>query len=111
MNIEQKKHGAVTVIKPVGPVALDDADQLRAQLLEARSRSFGRLVLDASALPFIDSRGLEALMEVNAAFADAGQDLKLCALNEVVREVLELTELASSFEMFEDVNSAVRSFL
>ena len=111
MEIRQQKHGAVTVLKPMGPVTLEDADGLREQLLEVRSKSLGRLVLDTSAMPFIDSRGLEVLLDVNEELARSGQALKLCGLNDVMREVLELTDLSSSFEHFEDVTSAVRSFL
>jgi anti-anti-sigma factor len=111
MNIEHHKHGAVTVLRPVGPVTLDDADQLRDRLLEEKGRTLGRLVLDATAVPFIDSRGLEGLIEVNDEYAGIGQALKLCGLTDVVREALEITDLAGSFEMFEDVNAAVRSFL
>ena len=40
-----------------------------------------------------------------------GRALKLCAVNKTIRQVLELTALVSQFEHFEDVNSAVRSFL
>jgi anti-anti-sigma regulatory factor len=40
-----------------------------------------------------------------------GRALKLCAVNKTVRQVLELTELVSHFDHFDDVNSAVRSFL
>ncbi|MHC5002491.1 MAG: STAS domain-containing protein [Planctomycetota bacterium] len=111
MNIERNTHGAVNVLKPVGAVTAEGADRLRDQLVEVSRQSLGRIVLDFSAMPFIDSRGLEVLIEFNEELVTSGRALKLCALNDVVREVLELTELAPSFEQFEDVNSAVRSFL
>jgi anti-anti-sigma factor len=111
MQIHEKKHGAVTVIRPQGPITGSDAEQLKTALLEGVNRSLGRLVLDASSVPYVDSRGLEVLLEVNEELARSGQSLKLCGLNEVVREVLELTDLASLFEHFADVNSSVRSFL
>jgi anti-anti-sigma factor len=68
-------------------------------------------VLDASAIQFVDSKGLEALVDAYDAIAQTGQSLKLCGVNETIRQVLELTELASRFEHFADVNAAVRSFL
>lgn len=111
MEIREQKHGAVTALKPCGPVTEDDADQLKTRLLAVRSKSLGRLVLDVSAVPFVDSRALEALLDVTDELAKSGQALKLCGENEVVREVLELTDLASMFEHFDDVNSGVRSFL
>lgn len=111
MKIEEKNHGAVTVLKPVGPVAKEDADTLLERLLEARARSLGRLVLDAAAVPYIDSRGLEVLLDVSDELGRSGQTLKLSGLQEAVREVLELTDLASTFDHYDDVSTAARSFL
>jgi len=111
MEIQQQTHGAVTALKPLGPLTESDADQLKTALLEVRARSLGRLVLDLSSVPFVDSLGLEALLDVTEELSKSGQALKLSGENDVLREVLELTDLASSFEHYEDVNSAVRSFL
>ncbi|MHC4992056.1 MAG: STAS domain-containing protein [Planctomycetota bacterium] len=111
MVIQEENHGAVSVVRPIGPIAKDDAERLRHRLAELRKESLGRLVVDTTSVPFVDSRGLEVLLQVSEDLAESGRVLKLCCLNEVLREVLELTELASMFEHFEDVNAAVRSFL
>jgi anti-anti-sigma factor len=111
MNIERNTHGAVTVVKPVGAVAQADADALYAELSDVNRQSLGRIVLDVSGVPFMDSRGLEILLELNDELATSGRALKLCGLSDLLREVLELTDVLSSCECFEDVNSAVRSFL
>lgn len=111
MQILEQRHGAVTVVCPHGPLIAGDADTLKARLDEVVSRTTGRFVLDASAVSFIDSRGLEALLDVTEQLLRGGQAMKICAANEVVREVLELTDLATLFEQYEDVHSAVRSFL
>jgi anti-sigma B factor antagonist len=73
--------------------------------------SLGRVVIDMSAVPFVDSKGLESLVDLTEEMAKSGQVLKLCAPSKTVREVLELTAVVSMFDHFEDVNSAVRSFL
>ncbi len=111
MEIIEQKQGAVTVVKPVGPLVQPAADDLLRRMLQVRARSLGRLVLDASGISYADSRGLEVLVELAEALAQAGQGLKICGVNDVMREVFELTELTSTFEHFADVNSAVRSFL
>jgi len=64
-----------------------------------------------SAVPFVDSIGLEALVGLSEEMGRSGQTLRLCAANKTVREVLELTDLTSHFDHFEDANTAVRSFL
>jgi anti-sigma B factor antagonist len=111
MEIHEQRQGAVTVLRPVGPLCAQDADQLKQLVTEVMSRSLGRFVVDASEVPFVDSRGLEVLKETTDELAESGQALRLCGANETVREVLELTSLAEFFEHYTDVNSAVRSFL
>jgi anti-sigma B factor antagonist len=71
----------------------------------------GRLVLDMSDIPFVDSKGLEVMVELAEEMAGQGQSLKLSSIGKTVREVLEITELVSHFDHFDDVNSAIRSFL
>ncbi|MFN0011779.1 MAG: STAS domain-containing protein [Phycisphaerales bacterium] len=111
MQIEQNRQGAVTIIRPIGALVGPDADAFKAVLSEAMSKSLGRLVVDASAVPWADSRGLEVLVEASDELAHSGQMLKLCGAGETLREVLEITDLAAGFEHFHDATTAVRSFL
>jgi len=111
VEITENRHGAVAVVKPTGPLMGADAERLKAHLADVTSRSLGRFVLDASAIPLADSRGLEVLAEAAQELGDSGQTLRMCGAGETLREVLELTELAGLFEHYADVNTAVRSFL
>ncbi len=111
MEMQEQRQGAVTVLKPVGPLCQDDASQFRKRAGELLTRSLGRFVVDASAIPYVDSKGLEGLVELTEILGQSGQVLKLCAVNDTLREVLDLTDLASMFEPYEDVTAAVRSFL
>jgi anti-anti-sigma factor len=110
MDIEEQTQGAVLVIRPTGPVAGADAEQFGQRLLEALKETRGRYVLDASAVPFVDSKALEALVRVNEAMYATGQAMKVCGLNDTLRQVLRVTGLARLFEQFEGVSAAVRSF-
>lgn len=111
MEIQEQRQGAVTVLKPMGALAQGDADQFKSLAAGVVVRSLGRIVVDASAVAYVDSRGLEVLVEITDELSQGGRALRLCGTNETVREVLELTDLADRFEHFEDVTSAVRSFL
>ena len=111
MDIQEQRQGAVTVLKPQGPLVAQDADQFRVALRAVLGTSLGRFVVDASEIPYVDSRGLEVLKEATEQLSDSGQALRLCGANETVREVLDLTDLSKLFEHYQDVNSAVRSFL
>ena len=111
MEISTQRQGAVSVVKPQGALLQAEAEQVKTTLLQTASANLGRVVLDMEAIPFVDSRGLEVLVEVSEELSEGGQVLKLCGANKTVREVLEITELAAQFEYFEDASSAARSFL
>lgn len=111
MQIQEQRQGAVVMIKPAGPLAGGDADVFRQRVMNVREQSMGRFVVDASAVPFVDSRGLEVLSELHRELEKSGQALKVCGLNETVREVLDLTEVAGAVEQYADAGDAVRSFL
>ena len=111
MKIHEHLQGAVTVLRPEGPLIESDAAVLKQRLLQTLSASLGRFVVDMSTIPYVDSKGLEALVEVTEEMGRSGQALRMCGANKTVREVLELTDLASHFEHFQDANTAVRSFL
>lgn len=111
MDINEQTKGAVRVLKPRGPLVQADADEFKRRASGTAQAALGRLVIDASSIPYVDSRGLEVLSELSEELSISGQTLKICAANETVREVLDLTDLSSLFEHYEDVNAAVRSFL
>ena len=111
MKITEQRQGAVTVLKPEGPLTDADVQPFKQKLMETLSGSLGRFIVDMSAVPFVDSKGLEVLLDVTEEMGKSGQVLRLCAANKTIREVLELTELASQFDHFDDANTAVRSFL
>lgn len=111
MRITETRQGAVVVLKPEGALIENDAAAAKAKLMSTVAASLGRFVVDLSAVPYVDSKGLEALVEVTEELGRGGQALRLCCANKTVREVMEITDLASLFEHFEDTNTAVRSFL
>ena len=111
MEMPIQQRGAVVVVRPTGPLTATEAETFRTRIRELMHENLGRVVIDASALPYVDSGGLESLADLAQDLAQSGKGLKLCAANETLRQVIELTGLSPQFEHFEDTNAAVRSFL
>lgn len=111
MEIRTQQHGAVAIAKPMGPITGSDADAFRARLRELIRENLGRIAIDATALSYVDSHGLESLADAAQELAQGGQGLKLCGASETIKQVIQLTGLGRQFEHFDDINSAVRSFL
>jgi anti-anti-sigma factor len=111
LEIQEQRHGAVTVLKPMGPILQGETVMLRQRLNETISRSMGRIVIDATLVAYVDSPGLELLVQTTDQMAHSGRSLRLAGATETLREVLELTGVGDRFEHYADVNTAVRSYL
>ena len=107
MKVDEQRRGEVMVVTPQGPLIGSDAEQLGGRLVKAVNDGQGTIVLDASKIAFVDSRGLEALVDAAEQLIRGGRALKMAGANATLREVLELTELASLFEYFDDVDAAM----
>lgn len=111
MEILEHPHGAVLVLKPIGALVESDATAFRAKAFEVSTKMLGRMVVDASAIPYVDSSGVEALLDLTEKLGEGGRPLKLCSTPPTLRQVLELTGWIEAFELCDDVPVAVRSFL
>ena len=93
MDIDVKEIGKVTVVAPHGDVDMAVADDVRARLTQLVDRGRAHLVLDLAAVMYIDSSGLGAVVAAMKHARAAGGDLKVCALEQDVRSVFEMTHL------------------
>lgn len=84
-------HAAVT-----GEVDADNCAEMGASLLQGGT-SEAELVLDVSALAFIDSSGISELLRVREAMIEAGGSMVLRDPTDNVRRVLEITGLTETF--------------
>jgi anti-sigma B factor antagonist len=93
IDIEVKEIGTVTVVAPRGDVDMAVAEDVRRRLADIVDRGRARLVLDLGAVVYIDSSGLGALVAAMKRARAAGGDIKVCALENDVRALFEITRL------------------
>jgi anti-anti-sigma factor len=111
VNIQISHDDRVTVVQITGSV-----DSLTAQdLMHALSREVVadriRLVADFSGVEYTSSAGLRALLATLKDARGQGGDLRLAAVRPAVRKVLELSGFTSILKIFDDVPTAVASFM
>lgn len=111
MEIAETTHGAVSVLKPLEPVTGDDAQAFLARVQQTVPVSLGRIAVDCGRITHVDSAGLEAFVTAGQKLLAVGHALKLFEVNDTLREVFELTDTASLFEFYTDLNAATRSYL
>ena len=64
MKVDTQLHGSVSVLVPHGPLAGDELADFRRELQTAIDQKSGRVVIDMSDVPYLDSSGIESLMEL-----------------------------------------------
>ncbi|HEY5674549.1 MAG TPA: STAS domain-containing protein [Malonomonas sp.] len=109
LNIQEQGEIVKIEVKEERMDAHNSGD-LKEQMLQLFDEGKCNLVIDLSAVRFVDSSGLGALVSgfKNASARDGS--LKLCSLQPQVRSMFELTRLHRVFEIFISVEEALESF-
>jgi stage II sporulation protein AA (anti-sigma F factor antagonist) len=110
VKIDAQAHGATTVLTPHGPLAADAVPLFRKQLQDAIEQRQGRVVLDLRDVPYLDSGGIETLLEACGERRAVTARPRLTHLNDTCREALHLTDVLGRLEVFDTVENAIRSY-
>lgn len=110
MDLTAESYGHAVVLHLKGELTEDALAGLR-QAVEHHLEPKGviDLVLDLEKVPFLDSAGLEYLLDLQDRLADRLGQVKLLKPDENVRTILEITRLASVLETHTDPSAAVQA--
>ncbi len=87
-----------------------NSGDLKEQMLQLFDEGKYNLIIDLSAVRFVDSSGLGALVSGFKNASAREGSLKLCCLQPQVRSMFELTRLHRVFEIFATLEEAMDSF-
>jgi len=96
------------VLRVRGEIDMLTTPKLRtmlSELIESRPRV---VVLDLAAVSFFASSGLSTLVEARDLAAASGVLLHLACPSRAVRRPLQITGLAARFEVYDDVETALK---
>jgi anti-sigma B factor antagonist len=107
LKIEKRQVDGLAVVSCQGRIMFgDEANALRDFLKQALTET-PRMVLNLSGVTYIDSGGLGTLVGVYSSARGAGADIKLTGLGQRLRDVLQITKLATVFEVFDSEQEAL----
>jgi len=109
VRIQTESHGSVAVVVPHGPLVGEETLDLKRALAAAAVMK-RRIVVDMTDVPYLDSRGIELLLEQCGGQVPAHQRPRLASLAETCAEALELTDVLPRLEVFDTVDNALRGF-
>lgn len=107
MESAVSQHPYAAVVALSGELDAHTATQLRTLLAEQLLAGPGNLILDLSALSFIDSAGLATLIAADKGTRRAGMKLVLAASAPSVRKVLKITGVDGVLATADTVDAAL----
>jgi len=110
MEIQVTQADGVTVIEPTGEIDSRAADQVKRTFTELIEGSRSKLLVDLTAVPYIDSTGLGVLVAAMKQARAAGGDVRLCGLQKEVLSVLVITHLTKVIAVYESRQEAISSW-
>ncbi len=108
LSVRTRKVGPITILDIAGRLqAGSSTDKFRASVSPSIDSDDARIILNLADLDYIDSVGLESLIELYKTMNRRRGHMKLLNPTKKVRELLELTRLLSIFEVETDEDAAV----
>ncbi|MFD9461802.1 STAS domain-containing protein [Streptomyces sp. NPDC060027] len=108
MSIDVTVYGkGIALITVAGELDVETAPELRNRLADQIRGGHRHLLLDLSAVPFMDSSGINALLKAHDETGRAGGSVCLVSPAPVVRRVLDLTGVSLTIASLDGVEAAL----
>jgi anti-sigma B factor antagonist len=111
MRVVERRIGDVTILQLSGRLELDTGDIiLRDTINRLVEAGQVKLVLDMKEVTRLDSAGIGMLVSKFLTARRSGGTIKILHPTERTDHLMDITKLTTVFEMFDDEESAVKSF-
>ncbi len=109
VKIETQDYNDVTVVSLQGEFSAESNKAFQDLITSVVASGAVGIVLDMSEVVFIDSPSLEQLLWLCDYCQENTRRLKIAGLDEYCAKILEITRLASKFDIYEELSQAVKS--
>ena len=112
MQLEQRIVGQVAVVKVTGDITLNKGGDvlLKDKVQSLIQQGQKNILLDLSAVSYVDSAGLGELVQAYATTKNRGGALKLLSVTKRLTDLLVVTKLLTVFDTFDAEGDALASF-
>lgn len=111
MKISTRERDGVVILEPKGKITIGVGDvALREAVLKQVDGGEKNLLMNMSGVTTMDSSGIGELVSAYTSVNNRGGTLKLLNLPPKINDILQITQLITVFEVFDDEDEAVASF-
>ncbi len=108
MEITETKHDDYSIFKLNGRLDSNTAMGFEQKLFESIENGEQRLILDFQDLDYISSAGLRVILKATKSLKSSDGKLVLCAMQDYVKEVFEISGFDSFLPIEATVDDAVK---
>lgn len=109
MTLEETHEQGVVILRPAGRLDSAAAPGFEQLLMAEASAPRPAIVVDLAAVDYISSSGMRILLLAAKRAKQGGGELRLCAAQEHVMDVLEISGLVRAFRIDAAPEAAVRA--
>lgn len=110
MKIDVRHREGVTILSPKGKITIGAGDiALREAVGEALDAGASSILVDLAAVTTIDSSGIGELVSAYTTVTNKGKKLALLSLPPKVADLLQITQLITVFDIYDDEDEAIDS--
>jgi len=111
MKSEIQDHGDVRIIKLSGKITIGAGDvQLRDLILGSLDEGREKILLDLGGVTAMDSSGIGEMVASYTTATKRGGQLKLLRLSPKINDILQVTQLITVFDVFDNESEALAAF-
>jgi anti-anti-sigma factor len=102
------KNNGRKVLKISKSLTYQNGEEVEATFKDYLDQLKNEIIIDFSKISFLDSAGLELLLQMHNELKQRGGALKLVHLNKLCLDILKVTQLINVFRIYEDMNKAIK---
>lgn len=107
MKLFEMTQGEFLVLRPAGQLTSATSAEFEKEVRSRIEAGNRRVVLDLADLDYISSAGLRVLLVLAKLLKRDDGTLSVCAMNETVTQVFEVTGLSSILATYQTLNEAI----
>ena len=109
-SVTVREAGPVSLVNVTGRLTSFESGALQDSITRLLKQGRKKLVLNLSALQYLDSSGIGELAKIYVSVVKASGAIKVVGLSSKVEEILKITQLYQVFPEFSSEEEAVKSF-
>ena len=107
-KIAISKAGTYTVLTPMESLTFQNCEGIETLFRDLMGKGQANFILDCKAVPLMDSKSLEVLLQLHDVLRSRNSLLKLCGINETCRDILIATRLINVFSVHKEIHDAAK---